>query len=116
MELGQQISIALRKLIDDFIHEPAYNDLHLLSPTSQNICLQMQSNLVNALHIWGDAITSDNPAVRSLSISVSIKNLQTFIEASATARELYLILPTHLIGYQDRAGKIVQAMGSMSGS
>lgn len=113
IDLAHQIKDELHKLVSEFIHETAYQKVHLLSPTSQSICFQMQSNLVNTQHIWGDIFSTDDSAVRRLSIAVSIKNLQTFIEAAAAARELYLILPDHLIDYQDRAEKLIRSMNSM---
>lgn len=113
MELAKKIEIALKSLIDDFVNETAYQKLHLLSQTSQNLCFQMQSDLVNAHHIWGDAVSSTDPAVRRLSISISVKNLQTFVEAVTAAKELHLILANHLVDYQDRAEKIIQEMKSL---
>ncbi len=113
MEAAKSIESDLSSLIDDFVNETAYQQLHLLSQTSQNLCFQMQSDLVNAHHIWGDAVTSTDPAVRRLSISISVKNLETFVEAVTAAQELHLILPNHLIDYQDRAQKIIQAMKNL---
>lgn len=110
MDSSEQIHAELQNLIKDFVNEPAYQKVYMLSQPSQNLCFQMQSNLVNANHIWGDVLKTDDPAVRSLSLSVSVKNLQTFVEAIAAARELYLILPDRLVDYQDRAEKIIMAM------
>lgn len=114
MNLETQINEALKDLIHQFVNETAYQKVHLLSQTSQNLCFQMQSNLVNAQHIWGDALNSDLDTVKQLSISVCVKNLETFVEAITAARELFLILPDRLIYYQDRAEKIIKAIQSLS--
>lgn len=108
-----QISETLKSLTNDFVGERAYSEIFLLSPASQSILFQMQSNLVNAQHIWGDALQARDMAVRRLSISICVKNLQTFIDAAAAAREMFLILPTHLVDYQDRAGKLIQGMNQI---
>jgi hypothetical protein len=100
----------LHNIVFDFIKERAYNEIHLLSHSSQAILFQMQSSVVNANHIWGDIERTTDTAVRRLSISICINNLKTFIEAASVARELYLILPNHLIDYQDRAGKIIKLL------
>jgi hypothetical protein len=109
----EQISETLHKLVSDFVSERAYSEVFNLSASSQRILFEMQSNVVNAQHIWGDVIQTSDPAVRKLSITICIRNLQTFIEAAAAARELYLILPDHLIDYQDRAEKIIQSMNNI---
>lgn len=105
-----QIKQKLHNLVFDFIEERAYKELNLLSHGSQAILFQMQSSVVNANHIWGDAENMTDEAVKRLSISICINNLKTFIEAAAAARELYLILPDHLVDYQDRAGEIIKLL------
>jgi hypothetical protein len=110
MEQDQQILDELHKLITDVTNETAYQKIQLLSPASQNMYFQLQTNLVNAHHIWGDALRTADPAVRKLSGSIAVKNLQTFVDAAAAVRELYLILPTHLIEYQNRAEKVIQLL------
>jgi hypothetical protein len=106
----EQISEALHSLINDFAAERAYTEISNLSSTSQSILVEMRSNIVNAQHIFGDISHTDDPAVKKLSISICIRNLQTFVEATAAARELYLILPDRLVNYQDRAGQIIKML------
>ena len=110
MEQTEQISEAIHSLVMDFIGETAYQKLHLLSSPSQNLLFQMQSSVVNTQHIWDDSVRVTDAAVRRLDVSVCIRNLQTFVEAVTAARELYLVLPNHLVDYQDRAEKIIKAM------
>lgn len=110
--MDEQLSIRdeLHELIQDFVSEPAYGKVHLLSHQSQSICFQMQSDLVNAHHILGDIDMSNDEGVKGLSMSIAVRNLETFVEAASAARDLYLILPDHLIEYQDRAQNVIKRL------